>query len=149
MPDAELKRRIREDMNSARRARQKDRARLLSTLLADVRNREIDVGHELGDEEVLDVLARAVKMRKEAADQMASRPELAEGERREIEILRGYMPRQLAEEEIRELVATAIEAGAADLGSLMGRVMPQVKGRAEGGDVNRIAREELARRSGD
>lgn len=149
MSDAELKKRIREDMNAARRARQKDRARVLSTLLADIRNREIDVGHELNDEEIVEVLARAVKIRNEAAEQMASRPELAEGERREIEILREYMPRQLEEEEIRELVSLAIEAGAADLGSLMGRVMPQVKGRAEGREVNRIAREELARRSGD
>ncbi len=130
-------------MNDARRSQDKDRARLLSTLLADIRNREIEVGHELDDPEVIEVLARAVKLRNEAAEQMASRPELAAKERGEVEILREYMPRQLGAEEIRELVIQAIEAGAADIGSIMGRVMPELKGRAEGREVNRIVREEL------
>lgn len=135
-------------MNDARRRQDKDRARLLSTLLADIHNREIEVGHELGDPEVIEVLARAVKLRNEAAEQMASRPELAAKERSEIEILREYLPRQLGAEEIRQLVVQAIEAGAADIGSIMGRVMPELKGRAEGREVNRIVREELeARRS--
>ncbi len=143
MADRKLKSRVRDDMNDARRSQDKDRARLLSTLLADIRNREIEVGHELDDPEVIEVLARAVKLRNEAAEQMASRPELAAKERGEVEILREYMPRQLGAEEIRELVIQAIEAGAADIGSIMGRVMPELKGRAEGREVNRIVREEL------
>lgn len=138
--------RIRKDMNEARRRQDKDRARLLSTTLSDIHNREIEVGHGLTDDEVIDVLARAVKLRNEAADQMVSRPELAEKERGEAEILRGYLPAQLEEDEIRRLVEEAIEAGATHIGALMGRLMPQVKGRADGREVNRIAREVLQTR---
>ena len=149
MAELTLKDRIRQDMNAARRQRERDRTRLLSTLLSDIRNREIEKRHELDDAEVAEVLARGVKMRNEAAEQMASRPELAARERAEVEIIQAYMPAQLSEEEIRQKIVNAIEAGAANIGALMGRVMPELKGRAEGREVNRIAREELARRSGD
>lgn len=135
-------------MNAARRQSDRGRARLFSTILADIRNREIEVGHELEDPEVIEVLAKAIKLRGEAADQMGSRPELAAKEREEADILKAYMPPQLSEDEIRAIIVEAIEAGAANMGALMGRVMPQVKGRAEGREVNRIAGEELnARRS--
>jgi uncharacterized protein YqeY len=147
MAEARLKDKIREDMNAARRRQDKDRARLLSTLLSDIRNREIEVGHELNDDEVVDVLARAVKLRNEAAEQMASRPELADKERREVEVLKEYMPPQLGEEEIRQIVMEVVEAGATNIGALMGRVMPRVKGRADGREVNRIAREVLESRA--
>ncbi len=149
MAELTLKDRIRQDMNAARRQRERDRTRLLSTLLSDIRNREIEKRHELDDAEVAEVLARGVKLRNEAAEQMASRPELAARERAEVEIIQAYMPAQLSEEEIRQKIVNAIEAGAANIGALMGRVMPELKGRAEGREVNRIAREELARRSGD
>lgn len=143
-----LKSRIRSDMNAARRQHERDRARLFSTILSDIHNREIELGHELGDQEVIDVLTRGIKLRVEAAEQMASRPELADKERREVEILREYMPPQLSREEIRRKIVEAIEAGAADIGAVMGRVMPQVKSAADGRSVNAIAREELnARRS--
>lgn len=143
MAEEALKDRIRGDMNAARRQQDKDRARLFSTVLSDIRNREIEVGHELEDNEVVEVLARAVKMRNEAAEQMASRPELADRERGEAEILKEYMPPQLSEEEIRSLVQGAIDAGAQNVGAVMGRVMPDVKGRADGREVNRIVRELL------
>jgi len=149
MAEDTLRERIRGDMNAARRLQDRDRARLLSTLLSDIHNREIEIGHALQDEEVIEVLARAVKMRNEAADQMASRPELAERERGEAEILKGYMPAQLGEDEIRRIVEEAIAAAGTNIGAVMGRVMPQVKGRADGREVNRIAREVLqARGSG-
>jgi uncharacterized protein YqeY len=143
MAEEALKDRIRGDMNAARRQQDKDRARLLSTLLSDIRNREIEVRHELEDGEVVEVLARAVKMRNEAAEQMASRPELADRERGEAEVLKGYMPPQLSEEEIRQLVQGAIDAGAQNVGAVMGHVMPEVKGRADGREVNRMVREVL------
>jgi uncharacterized protein YqeY len=143
MAEEALKDRIRDDMNAARRQQDKDRARLLSTLLSDIRNREIEVRHELEDGEVVEVLARAVKLRNEAAEQMASRPELADRERGEATILKSYMPPQLSEEEIRSIVQGAIDAGAQNIGAVMGRVMPEVKGRADGREVNRIVREVL------
>lgn len=148
MAEDSLKTKIRQDMNAARRQGEKERARLLSTILSDIRNKEIEKGHELDDPEVVEVLARGIKMRNEAAEQMASRPELAERERREVETLKKYMPPQLSAEEIREKVVRAIEAGASDIGAVMGQVMPQLKGQAQGREVNRIAREELAARAG-
>ncbi len=130
-------------MNAARLQKNRGRARLLSTVLSDIRNREIEAGHELEDVEVLEVLSKAVKMRLEAADQMGSRPELEQKEREEAEILKEYMPPQLSADEIRGMVVDAIEAGAANMGAVMGRVMPQLKGRADGRAVNQIADEEL------
>ncbi len=144
-----LKSRIRSDMNAARRQQERDRARLFSTILSDIRNREIELGHELGDEEVISVLIRGIKLRVEAAEQMASRPELAEKEQREVEILRWYMPPQLSGEEIRRKIVEAIEAGATDIGAVMGLVMPEVKVAADGRNVNAIAREELDTRRSD
>ncbi len=146
MSEAGLKDRIRADMNAARLGGEKGRARLLGTILADIRNREIKVGHELDDDEVIEVLDRAIKVRNDAAEQMSSRPELAEKQRDEVAALQGYMPPRLSEDEIREIVAAAMDAGAANIGAVMGQVMPKVKGRAEGREVNRIVREELQAR---
>jgi len=150
MPESTLRETLREDMNAARRQQDKDRARLFSTILADVRNREIELGHDLDDAEVVEVLAKAVKLRKEAAESMESRPELAQREQAEAEVLKGYMPPQLGEEKIRQSIVEAVEAGASNIGAVMGRVMPQLKGRADGREVNRLAREILESRvSGD
>lgn len=145
MAEATLKERLRNDMNAARRSGDKGRARLLSTILSDVRNKEIAVGHELEDPEVLEVLAKAVKLRNEAAESMATRPEKAKLEQAEAEALKAYMPAQLDEEGIREAVAAAIAGGAGDIGAVMKAVMPKLKGRADGKEINRIAREQLAK----
>ena len=150
MSESTLKHSLREDMNAARRRQDKDRARLLSTILSDVKNKEIEVGHELDDAETVEVLAKALKLRKEAAESMESRPELAEKELAEVEILKGYMPPQLGEEEIRQIVQETVDGGASNMGAVMGAVMPKVKGRADGREVNRIVREVLeSRASGD
>jgi uncharacterized protein YqeY len=144
MAESALKVRLRQDLNAARKARDRPRTLLLTTLLSDVRNREIELGHELADDEVVDVLRRAVKRRRESAELMKSRPELAERELWEAATLEAYLPKELADDEIRSLVRSLIAEGHDDLGALMKRVMPQVKGRADGSRVNAIAREELA-----
>ncbi len=144
MATATLKETLRNDMNEARRGGEKDRARLLSTTLSDVRNKEIAVGHELEDPEVLEVLAKAVKLRNEAAESMAARPEKAERELAEAAALKAYMPEQLGEEEIRKVVVDAISGGAENIGAVMKAVMAGLKGKADGKEINRIAREELA-----
>ena len=150
MPESTLKNSLREDMNAARRQQDRDRARLLSTILSDIKNKEIELGHELDDAETVEVLAKALKLRREAAESMESRPELAEKELAEAEVLKGYMPPQLGEEEIRRIVVEAVDGGASNMGAVMGRVMPQLKGRADGREVNRIVREVLeSRASGD
>lgn len=140
-----LKQRIREDLNAARRARDRLRTTVLSTTLSEVRNQEIEVGHDLADPEVVEVLGRAVKKRREAADQMRAggREELASGEEREAAILQEYLPPQLSEEEVRLLAREAIQAGATNLGTVMGKIMPAIKGRFDGREANRVVREEL------
>ena len=144
MPDT-LKDTIRQDLNAARRDRDKLRTMVLTTLLAEVRNREIEVGHELADGEVQAVVTTAIKRRREAAEQMrgGGREELAQKEDQEAALLQAYLPPQLSEAEVRALVREAIAAGAADLGSAMKALTPKTKGRFDGRELNRIVREEI------
>lgn len=148
MAESSLKVRLRQDLNAARKARDRALTLLLTTLLADVHNREIELGHALTDDDVVDVLRRAVKRRRESAELMTSRPELAERETWEATTLETYLPKALTDDEIRTLVRSLVAEGHDSLGALMKRVMSHVKGRADGGRVNAIAREELARAGG-
>jgi hypothetical protein len=140
-----LKQRLQEDLTQARKAREKLRTLVLSTTLSELRNREIEEGREADDPMVVDVVSKGVKRRKEAADQMeeGGRPELAEKEKEEAEMLRSYLPRALSEEEVREMVRQIVDEGPAELGPVMGRLMPRLKGRFDGKEANRIVREVL------
>ena len=144
MPD-QLKETIRLDLNSARKERAKLRTTVLSTFLSEVRNREIELGSAATDADVEALLITAIKRRREAADQMrtGNREELAAKEDEEALILQEYLPPQMEDQEVRALVRAAVTDGAADLGSVMKVVMPKVKGRFEGKELNRIVREEL------
>ena len=143
----ELKNRLRSDLTSARKDRDKLRTLVLSTLLADVHNREIELGAELSDDQTIQVLSRGIKQRKDAASQMraAGRDELANGEEAQLTVLNEYLPEGMSEDEVRALVRAAIEDGVDQMGMLMGRVMPQIRGRYDGKEANRIVREELGR----
>ncbi len=145
MAGSALKEQIRGDLNAARRERDKLRTTVLTTLLSDLRNREIEVGHELSDEEVLPVVNTGIKRRREAAEQMrgGGREELAAKEDEEARILAVYLPPQLGEDAVRGFVREAISGGAKDLGGVMKAVMPRVKGVFDGKELNRIVREEL------
>jgi uncharacterized protein len=142
---SELSERLRADLNAARRERDKLRTLVLATTLAELRNREIELGRAAGDEDVLEVIARAIKKRREAAEQIraAGRDEMAEKEEHEAELLKPYLPAQLTEAEVRALVREAVAAGANSVGAVMAAVMPKVKGRFDGRETNRIVREEL------
>lgn len=144
---SELKEQIVEDMNEARRAGDRFARTVLSTVLSDIRNREIETGEDADDDEVRSVLAKAVKQREEAAEQMrdGGREELAEKEEREAEMLNRYLPPPLEEEEVREMVRREIREGADSIGPIMGRIMPEIRGRFDGKEANRIVREELER----
>lgn len=143
----ELKNRLRSDLTSARKDRDKLRTLVLSTLLADVHNREIELRAELSDDQTIQVLSRGIKQRKDAASQMraAGRDELANGEEAQLTVLSEYLPEGMSEDEVRALVRAAIEDGVDQMGMLMGRVMPQIRGRYDGKEANRIVREELGR----
>lgn len=140
-----LKEQLRSDLNNARKAREKLRTTVLSTFLSDIRNREIEIGGEAGDSEIQSLLTTAIKRRREAAEQMraGNREELASKEEEEAALLQSYLPPQLGEDEVRALVRDAVARGAKDLGTVMKDVMPRVKGRFEGKELNRIVREEL------
>jgi uncharacterized protein len=133
-------------MVAARKDRDTARTLLFSTLLADIGNREIELAHDLVDAEVIEVVQRAIKRRRESVEQYTKggRQDLADREAFEITQLEGYLPPQAAEGDIRAAVQAAVAEGAANLGAVMGKVMPQFKGRADGALVNRIAREVLA-----
>ena len=141
----DLKDRLRSDLVEARKSRDKFRTVLLSTLLSDVRNREIDGRSELDSEGVQEVVSRAIKQRRDAAEQMEAggRADLAEKETAEAEILKVYLPPPMTEDDVRVLVRQAVQDGAEEMGPLMGRIMPQIRGRFDGKEANRIVREEL------
>ena len=137
--------RLRTDLNASRKAQDKPRTLVLGTVLSDLGNREIEVKRELTDDDVIEILRRSIKRRREsiAAFDSGNRPELAEKERSEVAILDAYLPAAVDESEIRAAVRAAIAGGAANVGAVMGKVMPQFRGRAEGGAISAIAREEL------
>jgi uncharacterized protein len=147
---AEAKDRLQQEMREALKAGQKVRLGALRMLAASAKNREVELGHELSDEELVEVAGREVKRRKEAAEAFADggRPELAEKEREEQAILESYLPAQLSEDEVAALIEEAVGAtgasGPGDLGKIMGYVMAKAKGRVDGGTVNRLVRARLA-----
>jgi uncharacterized protein len=145
MADAPLKEQVRNDLNDARRARDRLRTTVLTTFLAEIRNREIELGRDAGDEDLRGLVTTAIKRRREAAEQMRAggREELAAKEEQEAVLLQAYLPPQLEEAEVRAMVREAIGAGAGDLGSVMKQLTPRTKGRFEGRELNRIVREEL------
>lgn len=142
---ARLQDRLREELNASRKARNKPLTLVLGTVLADIENHHTAIQRELTDADVIDVLRKAIKRRRESLDafEKGARTELAAQEREEIRVLEVYLPATVADDELRAAVRAAIAGGAANIGAVMGRVVPQFKGRAEGSTINRIAREEL------
>ena len=138
--------RLRAAMNEARKQRDQARTLLLSTIISDVKNRELELNHPPSDDETAEVLRRGVKKRRESVEayEKAGRTEAAQAEAAEIKMLEEFLPAAVPPDEIRAAVRAAIAAGATDLGKVMGAVMPKFKGRADGKVINQIVREELA-----
>ena len=144
-PAPDLGEALRAALTAARKAQDKPRTLVLGTILANLKNREIELKRSLTGDDVIEVLRKGIKTRRESVEQYtaANRPELAEAERFQIGVLEEFLPPAVDPEEIRSAVRTAIAGGAKDIGKVMGQVLPQFKGRADGKDVNRIVREEL------
>lgn len=140
-----LKARIQADLNTARKARDKLRTLVLSTILADIKYREIEEIREADDDMMLQVISKGIKQRKDAAEQMrgGGREDLAANEEAQIGVLSAYLPESLTEADVRAMVREAIAAGTTQVGPLMGVLMPKLRGRFDGKEANRIAREEL------
>jgi uncharacterized protein len=146
MPDPSLIEQLRADLTTARKDRDKLRTTTLSTFLSEVKNKEIELGRGLADDDVRGLLTTAIKRRREAAEQMraGSRVELAEKEEQEGALLQAYLPPALGEDEVRGLIRDAVSAGASDVGGVMKAVMPRTRGRFDGKELNRLVREALA-----
>ena len=144
-PASDLASTLRAALNAARKAQDKDRTLVLGTILASLKNREIELRRPATNDEVVDVLRKGIKIRREAVEQYtaAGRQELADAEGGQIKVLEEFLPPAVDPEEIRAAVRTAIGGGAKDVGKVMSQVLPKYKGRADGKLINQIVREEL------
>lgn len=142
---------IQADMKNALKGGRKTELSTLRLLVSDLRNAEKTKKQPIDDPEVIEIVQRQIKRRKEAAEQydQAGRDELASKELEELDILKNYLPMQLTEDEVRNIVRSAINESAAqgpsDMGKVMGKVMPQVKGKTDGSLVSTVVKEELAK----
>ncbi len=143
------KERLAADMKVAMKERDQLRLSTIRLVRSEIKNAEISKGEPLSDEEVTGVLARELKKRRESVVlfEQGGRPELAEKEGREADVIMGYLPEQLGDDEVRALVDEAIaETGATriqEMGKVMGALMPKVKGRADGTVISSIVKERL------
>jgi len=150
-----LQQRIEGAMRDAMRARDRQRTQTLRMAMAAAQNKQIELRRPLTDADLVDVLARQVKQRRESVElyRDAGREQLAADEEAEAAILTEFLPQQLDADELERMVLAAIEAtGAsspADLGRVMGRIAPQIKGRADGGAVSGLVRRLLAERAAE
>lgn len=137
-----LKQRIPDDMKSAMKSGDKHKLGVIRLLMAAIKQREVDERVELDEDQILVVLDKMVKQRRDSIDQYekAGRDELAEQEKFEIGILQEYLPEALSEEEITELIKQAMaDTGAEsmrDMGKVMGQLKPKLQGRADMGPVS-------------
>jgi len=159
-----LKQQIQDNLREAMKNKDAFALGVLRMVATSVKNKEIEKRMKLAkggeaekleefsqlvDEEIIGVLSTEIKRRKDAAKEFEAggRPELAEKELKEAEFLMKYMPEQISEDEIRKIVVEAIQktgaAGVKEIGKVMVVIMPQVKGKADGGLVNKIVKEEL------
>ncbi|KAF1305541.1 GatB/YqeY domain-containing protein [Enterococcus saccharolyticus] len=140
---------LNDDMKTAMKAKEKETLQVIRMLKASLQNEQIKVSRDLTDDEELTVLSREMKQRRDSLTEFekAGRDDLAEKVKGEITIVEQYLPAQLTEEEIRQIVRGAIEKTGAtspkEFGKVMGAVMPAVKGKADGNQVNAIVKELL------
>ncbi|GFR37406.1 hypothetical protein PRECH8_07020 [Insulibacter thermoxylanivorax] len=144
-----LTERLNEDMKQAMKNKDKFRLSVIRMIRSSIKNLEIEQKRTLDDGEVLDILQREVKQRKDSLQEFtkAGRDDLAADVQAEVNIISEYLPEQMTEEEIKAVVQQTIqEVGAsskADMGKVMGALMPKVKGRADGRLVNQIVQQFL------
>ena len=144
-----LKEKLMEDLKLSMKDKDTVRKNTVQSVRAAIKQVEVDNRVELSDDDIIGVIAKEAKKRKDVLPEYekSGRTDLIDELKREIEILMGYLPSQLSKEELGEIVKNAIaEVGASsmkDMGKIMANVMPNIKGRADGGMVNAIAKELL------
>jgi len=146
-----LNQRIIEDMKAAMKAGDKERLSAIRMLRAAIKNREIELGHELSEDELFAVMARLVKQRHDAASQYAEggRPDLEAREKREAAVYASYLPEPLSEKEINQIIEKAVSqtaaAGLKDMGKVMAAIRPKVQGRADMGSLSALVKTRLTK----
>lgn len=150
-----IKEKIMNDLKDAMKAKKADELRVLRSLKSKILEKEISErkGGEatISDDQVIEVLMKAAKQRNESIDQFeqGGRDDLVEKEKQELEIIESYLPEMMDDDAIRDEVLKQIDkmgaTSMADMGKVMGVVMSKLKGKAEGGDVSRIVKEELSK----
>jgi len=140
---------IYEDLKKAMKARDEVRVRTLRMIVAAIKNKLVDK-KDLGDDDVIEILTKEAKLRKDSIEEYtkANRDDLAQSEKEELEIIKEYLPEKMGEDELRTIIIEAIEEqnvnSPAGLGLIMKTVMPKVKGRADGKQVNKMVRDILS-----
>lgn len=141
------------DLKQAMLSRDELKTSTIRMLSSSIKNYEINkggAGYSASDDEVLGLIQKEIKQRQDSIESFVSggREDLANKERDEMEILRTYLPPQISEEELRQIVKKAIvdsgASGLSDMGKVMALIMPQVKGKADGGFVSAITKEQLS-----
>ena len=139
-----------EDIKTAMKAKDKTTLSVLRMIKSSLQNEQIKKGTELSEEDELAVLSREMKQRRDSLTEFkkANRQDLVDSLENEIAIVADYMPKQLTEEElqsvVQEVIASVNATSAKDFGKVMGAVMPKVKGKADGNDINRIVKQQLS-----
>jgi len=148
----QLKQRLYEDLKKAMKTKDEIRTRTLRLIISSIKTLEVEKMTEATDDDVFRVLSKECRKRVEAIEayKKGGREDLVNEEQRELEIIKSYMPKQLSEEELKEIVKNAVEetgsSSIKDLGRVMKVLMPRVKGRADGKTVNNIVRQILLRK---
>ena len=144
-----LKQKLQEDLKSSMKNKDTNKKSVITLIRASIKQYEVDNRFELGDEEITDLIAKQLKQTRDSRDEFAKagREDLVEKADAEIEILKEYLPQQLSEEELNEIVISTIsEVGATsmkDMKNIMSSIMPKVKGRADGKLINELVKKNL------
>ncbi len=146
-----LKEQIDQDFKNALKEKKQEALSVLRMVKSAIKNKEIERKNELKDKEIIEVLQKEIKQRKESISdfEKGGRSDLVEKEKKEVDVLLKYMPKQMTKEEIKKETQKAMkEVGAensADFGKVMGKLMSQLKGKADGKEVAQIVKEELSK----
>ncbi len=145
----DILKKIEDDFKASLKANNKLKSDVLRMLKSSIKNAEIEKRKELSPEEVMAILSKEMKKRKEAVElyKKGERQELADKEEQEIKVISAYLPEELSDDEIRQMVLKAIPevkaSGPADFGKVMGKLMSSLKGQADGNKVSGLVKEEL------
>jgi len=140
-----IKENILKDLKEAQKAREVNRVRLLRGLISSINNAKIDKCSELDEEEIIEVLRREVKQRKDAIDQYqkGGREDLVKSESKEVEVTEEYLPKMMSKQrievEVKKIINKTGANGISDMGKVMGQAMDKLKGRADGAEVKKVA----------